>query len=208
MNLFPRQPAFFNHFEALAKVAKEGGRLLVSVNPTSQKLLLKHSESARKLELKGDNICHALYKAADSTFITPIDREDIHVLAQSLDNIIDHIENTISNLSLFRVKKTPVEYKAFTILIEECSAKVFLLVSTLKEKGRNLTKMKKLILAIHTYENQGDELLRKSLKSLFSNGQPAVEIIKWKDIYENMEAVLDECENTSDIVEQIIIKNF
>lgn len=125
-----------------------------------------------------------------------------------MDNIIDLIENLISNIILYKVDKEPLEFKQFTIIISKTTKKIDLLVSYLKNRAKNIPEMKKVIIEIQSLENEGDELMRRSLKSLFTNHKNPVVIIKWKDLFENMEEILDECENTANIVEEIIVKNF
>jgi len=207
MNFFPKNPKFFDLFEELASIVESSGKLLKKIKITSTPLIF-FPKKARQLEHQADSICHRIYHEADSTFITPIDREDIHLLAQNLDNIIDLIENLISNIILYKVDKEPLEFKQFTIIISKTTKKIDLLVSYLKNRAKNIPEMKKVIIEIQSLENEGDELMRRSLKSLFTNHKNPVVIIKWKDLFENMEEILDECENTANIVEEIIVKNF
>lgn len=207
MDFFPRNPKFFDLFEELAKIVTLGGEILPKVK-IGKISLLSYSQKTQELEHRADEICHKLFHEADSTFITPIDREDIHALSGILDNIIDLIENLISNLILYRVKKEASEFKNFCQIINQATSKLFLLVSLLKDRDKNIPRMRKLIIEVHSLENEGDQLIRRALKHLFANHRNPVEIIKWKDLFENMEEILDECENTADIVEEIIVKNF
>lgn len=172
------------------------------------KTIISSANKARLLEEKADSICHQLYFEADSTFITPIDREDIHKFSRNLDNIIDLIENLISNIQLFHVTKEIPIYKSFANLIEKATLKIEELTLLLKQREKKVKEMKKIIIDIHTLENEGDELIRRAFKYLFNNHKNPVIIIKWKDLIENMESILDECENTADIVSEIIVKNF
>lgn len=166
------------------------------------------AKRAFKSENDADELCHKILREADKTFITPIDREDIQELAKNLDNIIDLTENVISNVTVYKVKRIHREFYEFVNIIIKAIKEVSHLVSDLKHKGRNEKEIKRHVVRLHSLENKGDLLLKKALKHLFNNGDAPVEVIKWKDIYENMEEVLDECEDTSDTIEKIIVKNF
>ncbi len=208
MHFLPRIPKFFDLFEKLSAIVGEAAVILDESDIMPKKKLLSHLAKIRLLEELADKLCHKIYNESDSTFLTPIDREDIQTLTKSLDNIIDHSENVLSNVVLYNVNLKTREFRKFTKLVRECALKVKLLIACLRSKNRDAQKMRKLIIQIHTFENEGDILLRQSMKSLFSNHKKAIEIIKWKDIYENMEAILDECEDTADVVETIVLKNF
>lgn len=170
--------------------------------------LTSFCRKTRQLELAADSICHKLYYEADSTFITPIDREDIHLLAHNLDNIIDFIENLTSNLLLYKVTAETPEFKQFVKRIKKMTSKIFSLVSLLAGRDKNIPQMKKIIIEINSLENEGDKLIRRALKNLFANHKDPIFVIKWKDLFETMEEILDEGENTANIVDQIIVKNF
>lgn len=207
MDFFPKNPKFFDLFEKLAEIVAAGGEILpkIKIGKTS---LLTYSKKTQELEHQADEICHRLYHEADSTFITPIDREDIHALAHILDNIIDLIENLTSNLILYRVTRETSEFNNFCQIINRATGKLYSLVSFLKHRNKNISQMRKLIIEIHSLENEGDQLIRRAFKHLFANHRNPIGVIKWKDLFENMEEILDECENTADISEEIIVKNF
>lgn len=207
MNFFPKNPKFFDLFEDLARIVNSGGDILPKIKIRS-KNIVSYAKKARQLEHQADTICHTLYHEADSTFITPIDREDIHLLSRNLDNIIDLIENLTSNILLYGVTREIAEFKNFTKVISQTTVKILQLVSLLKKRDKNVADMRKLIIEIHSLENEGDNLIRRALKHLFTDHKNLVVILKWKDLFENMEEILDECENTADIVEEIIVKNF
>ena len=207
MDFFPKSPKFFDLFAELAKIVSVGGDILPKIKIRS-KNILAYAKRARELEHQADCICHKLFYEANSTFITPIDREDIHYLAHDLDNIIDLIENLTSNIILYGVTKEVDEFKKFTKIISITTAKILSLINLLKKQSKYISEMKKIIVEVHSLENEGDNLIRHAFKHLFANHKDPVVIIKWKDLFENMEEILDECENTADIVEEIIVKNF
>lgn len=207
MDFFPRNPKFFELFEELGQFVHDSGQLLSKIKIGS-KTFPAAVTKVRHLEDTADKLCHTLYREADSTFITPIDREDIHILAKNLDNIIDLIEDLVSNLQLYKITRTNDHFQKFTTIIKEATSKIVHILSLLKGRDKHILAMRKIIIEIHALENKGDTLIRAAIKDLFHNGKDPVSIIKWKDLYQTMEEVLDECEDAADVVEQIIIKNF
>ena len=207
MGFLPQSPKFFDLFEELASFTIKIALLL----PRKRRKVVNWKSlavSAFKIEEQADNLCHKILQEADKTFITPIDREDIQALAKNLDNVIDLIENAISHMNVYKVGKIPSEFYEFCDVIVDAVRQLDHLISDLKQKGKNTQEIRRHVRTIHFLENKGDILLNKALKHLFANGAKPIDVIKWKDIYENLEQVLDECEDTSDTVETIIVKNF
>ncbi len=123
MDFFPRNPKFFDLFEQLAIIVKSGGDILARIKIGS-KNIASFAKKTEHLELDADTICHKLFYEADSTFITPIDREDIHIFSRNLDNIIDLIENLTSNILLFNVKRQIPQFKNFAQVINQATTNV------------------------------------------------------------------------------------
>ncbi len=195
-------------FESLAKTTQQAGKILFDMHshPHKRGVLAKKLED---IEHEADTICHSLYKEAERTFITPIDREDISALAKNLDDIVDVIEDCAAKLFLLTgSQKTTKDFQSFAVLIVEATAQVAALTALLKSKEKYVAKMRSHITQIHEFENKGDDLFRASLGRLFTTTRSPVAIIKWKDIYESLESALDNCEHVADIVDFIIIKNF
>lgn len=207
MNFFPKTPDFFSKFEALAKTVTKASSYLSQIK-LGQKNMSSIAEAVQKLELKADAITHDIAHEADSTFITPIDREDIHALADHLDNLLDLIENVTTGFTLYGITQNGKEFYQYTDLIKQGTTEIEKLILQLPPHGRNLDRMRKHIGAIHAIEKKGDVLTRQALTTLFTKKKNAVEIIKWKYVYDNLEMILDECEKTADTVDEIIIKNF
>lgn len=207
MNLFPKSTNFFELFDRLASCIVKISKILTKLSTNIEKNQLL-TRKAWQIEQEADKICHEIYLEAHTNFITPIDREDIYALAHRLDNIIDYSENLISNMVLYRIDKLDPTAKKFIDLIERTLVKSATLINLLKGNNRSIKEMKKIIIEINSLENEGDQLIRNGLKMLFANHEKPVLIIKWMDIFKNMEEIVDECENTGYIVEDIIVKNF
>lgn len=205
MSLFPKKPNFFQYFDNLTKIIDQVGKIVVNVKPYSSSNIVK---KIRQLELKADKTCHQLYTLANTTFLPPFDREDIYLLARSLDNLVDLAEDLVFGIINYKLKKEEKEFKKFRELIGQTAKKLTTLISLLQHREKYIQKMRQIISEINTLENQGDDLIRKGLTILFNNNKDAVAIIKNKELLETAEAILDEAENCAFVVEEIIVKNF
>jgi len=208
MNIFPKSPQFFTMFEKLASHAQRAGQLLVSTH-THAKERKRIARELSKLEERADALCHSLYYEAERTFITPIDREDIHRLAKHLDDVVDTIEEVAAKIYLFNAAaRSPRHFASFGSLVIRATGEVASLISLLATRGRSATKIRTHIASIHSLEHEGDELTRTSMAALFHSRHTPTTILKWKDIYEGLERVLDCCEYVADTVDLVIAKNF
>ncbi len=165
----------------------------------------KFALQIKDLEHKGDQFTHAVIRALNNTFITPIDREDILGLTIKLDDILDLIEACAWNFDLYGITKVDNFMKLFAKNIEECTQEVcyaiqYLVVKKLKDMTRHTYR-------INDLENEADDLFRESIKVLFSTCTDPVEIIKRKEMYFVMEQVSDACEDVADILEGIIMRH-
>lgn len=207
MPFFPQQSQFFELLTELAAVMAEASQQLTLIkigSKNNKKIALR----VQKLEIKGDEFTHLIKREADQAFITPIDREDIHALANSLNVILDHIENVTSGLYLLDIKANGQEFKSYTELIGESILLLQELVTDLAHKGKYVSRMKVNITTVHQLEKKGDELTREALLNLFLHTKNPMTIIKWKHVYDNLEHILDACEKAADTMDGIIIKNF
>ena len=207
INFFPRNPQFFDLFEDLSAIVDQSGKELSLLGKKHHQQSVSFAK-VNKLEHEADEICHTIYREANATFIPPIDREDLRALGKVLDDIVDHIENVCANVCIFHIGLPAKDFGKLTILIKEATRKVNQLIHLLSFNSKKAKEMHSLIIEIHSLENKGDELMRSSLKTLFLEQKNPVEIIKWKDLYEELETVLDKCEETADIIESIIMNNF
>jgi predicted phosphate transport protein (TIGR00153 family) len=207
MPFFPQEGQIFELFIELATTVNQASQQLSKIKIGSS-TTKKIAHKVQQLELKGDEVTHLLKHEADKSFITPIDREDIHALANSLNVVLDHIENVTSGIYLLDIKANGHEFKTYTELIEESTQLVLELANDLAYKGKYINKMKVSIQTLHQLEKKGDELTRTALMNLFLHNKKPLVIIKWKHIYDNLEHILDACEVVADTYDAIIIKNF
>ncbi len=157
----------------------------------------------RDLEHRCDNVAADIYNLTNRTFTTPMERSDILLLAQSLDNVVDLAEEVADKIELYRIDEVTSSAKD----LGECLAKAGLELTKAVEKLERPNGISPLLQEVHRLENEGDRITREALRRLFtSNGLSSSELIKWKDVYDLLEATMDECESVAEIVETITIK--
>ncbi|MDB5079457.1 MAG: hypothetical protein JWP00_1381 [Chloroflexi bacterium] len=202
IKLNPRNDVFFSILEQAAAQTVEAARLLCDlVNDfTDVEVKLQRLVDAEK---KADTINHQMVQQLSKTFITPIDREDLHTLAFAIDDIVDNIEAAGTTMVLCKVKHTtPYAIKMANVVLD-AAAKLNTLVPNL----RTMRDVRQQYIAIHDLENQGDALWQQAFASLFEDGSNPLEVIKWKEIYEMMEESIDSIERVAEIIEEVIQKN-
>ena len=203
--LLPKENVFFELFEQAAKNVHEGALALEALLEDFRDV----AEKARKvkdIEHAGDKITHTTIEKLNKTFITPLEREDIHELICRLDDILDLIDTAVNRMVLYKIDKPTEDAKALAKVLVHATKIIMELVPQL----RNLKRTDSLIqqcIAVHTQENEGDRIEQHALASLFENNHDALTIIKWKDIYEDLEEATDRCEDVANVIEGIVLKN-
>jgi uncharacterized protein len=201
-SLVPRDRVFFDLFnEAGQNTLRSAGLLKDMVRSWPES-----ADLARELllaEQEGDRITHDIVQRVNSTFVTPIDREDIYGLATRLDDIVDHIEESADFMGIYRIEAPMDQALAMTdVLVKSCKQLALLL-----ENLRGFKDLQQYWIEIHRLENDGDRLFRDALGSLFANGIDPMVVIRWRDILLRLERAVDATEAAAHIVEGIVIKN-
>lgn len=206
MNLFlPKEYAFADLFRELISLQKEEALLLKEFAINFNKYDY-FSEKAKEIEHRADKKTHEIIDKLNKSFITPFDREDIYLLAHELDDIVDLIENVIHNINLYGIIDKRKEVIEFAKLISEASETLLELVNSIWSKKTEY-KFNDLKIKIHTLEDESDFIFQQAISNLFQNEKDTILIIKWKDILENLENILDKYQKVSDIVEGIVVKS-
>lgn len=200
--LIPREEAFFDLFEELATKVSQGSSELLD--------LLKHYDDVDRragrvvdIEHEGDEITHEIMRRLNTTFVTPFDGEDIQRLGSGLDDVLDHIEAAAEYLQLHRIQEPlPQMVRLAETLDEACRWTA--------ESMPNLRKMKDLQdywININRLENEADRAYRRTIAELFSGDHKAMDVLKWKDIIEEIETAVDKLEDVANTIEGIVLKN-
>jgi predicted phosphate transport protein (TIGR00153 family) len=201
--LIPRETAFFEMFQKAAHNMIEGSRLLKEMmedfrNPVEQARRIKDIEHI------GDGITHDIARKLNQTFITPIDREDIHGLASALDDILDLVEAAADRFVVFKVAKpTEPAIKLANILYQSAVA----VGAAIDLLGKPHTDVTACCVEVNSLENEADRVTRDAISTLFEQEKDPIAVIKWKEIYENFEEGTDRCEDVANILERIALKH-
>jgi uncharacterized protein len=200
--LLPREEKFFDLFE-------QQGANIVLASCALEELTLEYAsakakaERVKDLEHAGDTVTHEIVRRLNTTFVTPIDREDIYALACRLDDVLDLVDAVADRLLVYKID-TPTE---------GCIAMAKIIVKAAEETDRAVHCLRTLSPLYHKHavevnrlENEADRLLRDQLAALFEGTKDAIEVIKWKELYETMEAVTDRCEDVVNVIEGIVLK--
>lgn len=200
-----KEEVFFTMFENTADMActaaKKLNDLINNYTDVDKKI-----DSIQEIEHKCDQLVHSIVEQLNRSFITPIDREDINEIAKVLDNIADAIEDTAHRFRLFDIKAVTEDAKKMSDLLVICTEELKLVMTELKNMKTSKILCKKII-EVNRIENEGDNIYRNAMASLFTSGMDALEIIKWKEIYEFLENSLDACEDVANIVEGVVMKH-
>jgi uncharacterized protein len=200
--LIPSDDGFFAVFNESAMNAAECARRLRDIVVDFNDIEVKHALVA-DCETRGDELTGRILKRLDGTFVTPFDREDIHALAEELDDVVDDMLAVAALLNLFGVTEILPELKEQADVLVQMADEAVLLLGQL----RSMKGMEPHLEAIDQLETHGDDIYRRALGRLFSGEFKALEVLKWKDVVEAMEAALNTLEDVSDIVESIVFKH-
>ena len=201
--LIPREVAFFDLFRKAAHNMIEGSRLLKDMmeqfrDPVAQARRIKDIEHI------GDGITHDIVRKLNQTFITPIDREDIHDLASAMDDVLDLVEAVADRFVVFKVARpTEAAIKLANILHQSAVA-----VGTgIDRLGQPHVDLSECNVKVNSLENEADRVMRDAISKLFEEEKDPIAVIKWKEIYENFEEGTDRCEDVANILERIALKH-
>jgi len=205
VRLIPKEEKFFDNFEELAEKIEEGGKLFLDMlqsNDYSELRIIK----LKQVEHEADQITHRTYEKMHTTFLTPLDREDIYDLVNKMDSIIDMMDASAARMHLYKVKTPSKTVTEQAKVLNAAIAKIKFIVHDLRDM-KNAKQILDACVVINTLENEGDAILRAAITELFENEKDVFELIKWKEIHERIEEAIDVCEDVSNIVEGIVLKN-
>jgi uncharacterized protein Yka (UPF0111/DUF47 family) len=202
----PKDRVFYTLFEQVADTMSKMGKVLKEVvkEPDFDKRagLISQIED---LEHVNDDFTHQIFTELGRNFITPFDREDIHYLATSLDDVCDYIFATAKKINFYKVNPNDQGIQKMADLIEQGSEQIRAAVHELRNM-RDMRKITEALVKVNSIENQADDIFDLSIERLFETEPDAKEVIKKREIYQVMEIVTDKCEDAANVIESIIIK--
>jgi hypothetical protein len=200
--LIPREVRFFDLFDQQSQNIITASNLLHDLLHQFTDARAK-THAIKEVEHQGDQITHEIVRRLNTTFITPIDREDIHALATRLDDVLDYIEAAAERLVVYRIKEPTSASRAMADVIVQSAHAMDRAIKCLRTMDPGFHEH---AVEVNRLENSADNLLRDSLAALFEEQGDPIEVIKWKEIYETMEIVTDRCEDVVNVIEGIILK--
>lgn len=200
--LIPKEERFFDDFVAMAEQIRRGAGLLQEMLAPEQPLWDKADE-IKEVEHKCDFIAHEVIQRLHKTFVTPLDREDIHSLARSLDDVIDAIDDSAAVLRLYQIPKVRPDARDQARIIVACTEQV---LSAMKALGKK-QGVSGCAVEINRLENEADRAHQIALRRLFEEERDPIAIIKWKEILDFLEAATDRCEDVANVLEGVVVKH-
>ncbi len=202
LRLIPRETKFFELFDELSACMCEGARLLRSILEDPHDLAGRVKEM-QVIEHRGDKATHAIIAKLNQTFITPFDREDIHALASSLDDVLDFVNTAATRLLMYKILEPPVTAAELAGVIVLQSEELARGVSLLEKDGKVLPHCDE----VNRLEDEADQLSRKAIAALFECEKDPIQLIKMKELYEVLETATDKAEDAANVLEAIVLKS-
>lgn len=205
LRLIPREDSFFDLLESSAKNVLAGARLLRDLVEDYRDVPGRF-QKLMDAEHAGDQVTHQILEKLNKTFVTPLDREDIHALTINMDDIIDAIELVGDRLLLYRIERPTDLMISLVRLLERCCEQIDQAVPLLRSAKR-LKDILPHAIEINRLENEADKLTRTALSSLFDQPRDVLDVIKWKEVYDTLEEAIDSTEDVADLLHGIVLKN-
>ena len=200
--LIPKEEKFYADFLAIADELKHGARLLEEMLATDPPVFDKADE-IKEVEHKCDFLSHEIYQRLHRTFVTPLDREDIHALARSLDDVMDEIDATAGYVRLYKIPSIRFGARELArITTDSCKAVRLAMLGLEDRKG-----VSEHLVEINRLENEADRMHLEAVRRLFEEETDAILVFKWKEILDRLEDATDRCEDVADVIEGVVLKN-
>ena len=204
-SLLPKEESFFALFAESSSNVNEAAKKLLDLMENYENVQGKVAE-IKRLEEVGDSIIHRTWMSLRRTYFTPLDREDIANLGERLDDVVDCIEEASRYMLEYRIESPTESAKELSRIIVRCSAVLSNAMAILQTRKGKLTELLPLKDELHTLENEADQVTSKAMAELFES-YTAIDIIKWKEVYGQLEGATDRCEEIAVILEGVVIKH-
>ena len=200
--LIPREEKFYDDFISMADQVKAGAMLLAEMF-AGEKPIAAKAQEIKEVEHKCDFMTHEIIQRLNKTFVTPIDREDIHSLATRIDDVMDAIDMAAGLVPLYRIDRTRYGAKELTkVIIEQIGVLRLALVALEKRSG-----VLDRTVEINRLENEADKVYKDALGRLFDEERDPITVIKWKEILSLLEQATDRCEDVANLLENVVVKH-
>ena len=202
MKLIPRDAEFYDLFAQVASRLTGSATLLHELFKDPSKIE-QHVSAIKTLEHEADNLTHDTIDRIDRTFVTPFDREDIHALAGHLDEVVDLIDGCARRASIFHIK----ESKKHAVILSEILLRATQSIEDTVKKMKQPKAVSAANRQLKMLEEEGDAMYHEAVEILFSSTTDAIEVMKWKELYDKIEDAIDQCEDVGNTLQSIVLKN-
>lgn len=203
LNFLPKEEQYFDLFIQMTVYISDAARELKEMMNDKNRDFGEYAKRIKGLEHACDELTHSISTRLNKSFITPFDREDIYTMSTALDDIVDLIDDAASAIIIFDVHEITDYARDLTDVIERMAFQLREIVSIL-QRPKNITQR---LVEIHRLENEADDIFHAAIAELFHDAHDALTVLKWKEVYEKLEAAVDRCENVANIIESVIIKH-
>ena len=203
LRILPREEKFFVIFAEQAGVLHEAAKILVQMFENAGEDPAERANAIKRLEHRGDTMTHDLIVRLNQTFITPLDREDIHALSSRLDDVLDLVNSVATLVLLFRLRETRPVAIDLARLLQRTTVELLAAVPNLEKGDKVLEHCRE----ISRLEHESDNTCRKAIADLFDQERDPISLIKWKEVLEGLEEAVDTAEDVANVLENIVIKS-
>ena len=202
ISLFPKHEDFFTLFKRQSALVRQGCSMLHEMMERFDQLE-DRAKRLKEVEHSADLVTHEIFERLNRTFITPIDREDIHALASGLDDVLDAAEAIGTRLVLFKITSSTSEARQLAAILDQCGGQIDQAV----ERLRDMKNLMAFTIEINRLENEADHISRQAVADLFSGRHEILDVLRWKEIYGRLENAADTCEDVANSIEAIVLKS-
>ncbi len=211
--LLPQNLDFFDCFDKASENAARAAELLAEFSTVDGVRRRELVGAIKESEHVGDGLTHETLHRLEKTYLTPIDRDDIHALITKIDDVVDEIDAVVQRMVFYKIGTITSDFQNQCQVLVKATRSMADAVAALRNvKNRKMRSkdpsIEELLIAVHEAENEADEIHHRFLGQLFESGFDPFEVIKWKELYEIVEAATDTCEDVANIVQGIVLKNF
>ena len=201
--LLPREDEYFGLFTEMTAQIQDGSNMLVAMMQDTSENFEAYTKKIKQAEHNCDELTHKITTKLNKSFITPFDREDIYMLVVALDDVLDYVDAAARAILMYDIREINEHAKHFAKVIQGLAIELNSAISMIaKPNGMN-----QHIVEIHRLENEADDIYFRAIGELFRNQTDPIKLIKWKEVYEILEAATDRCESVANIIESIILKH-
>ena len=201
--LLPREEQYFSLFAQMTSYINDAATTLVEMMAHNDGAYEEYVERIKRIEHACDDLTHTVSTRLNQSFITPYDREDIYMMSKALDDVVDLIDGAARAVVMYDIHETTEPARQLAGVIQRMAQQLHQVISILN-KPKGVTER---LVELHRLENEGDEIYQRAVGGLFHETRDPLTVIKWKDVYEKLEAAIDRCENVANIIEGVIIKH-